>query len=188
MTRDEGLSILNEYIKNPALVGHCLGVEAALRAYAPRYDGDPEIWGLAGLLHDFDWEIHPDAERHPAAGKPILEARGVPNEVIYAIQSHATYLNIPRVNPLDRALFACDELVGLITAVTYVRPSRHIDDVDLAAVRKKMKDKAFARNVNRQDIIDGAAELGVDLDEHITFVIAAMRGCAAELGLDGNKN
>jgi predicted hydrolase (HD superfamily) len=188
MTRDEGMAILNEYIKNPALVGHCLGVEAALRAYAPRYDGNPEIWGLAGLLHDFDWEIHPDADRHPAAGKPILEARGVPDEAIYAIQSHATYLNIPRVNPLDRALFACDELVGLITAVTYVRPSRHIDDVDVPAVRKKMKDKGFARNVNRQDILDGAAELGVDLDEHIAFVITAMRGRAAELGLNGNKN
>ena len=120
-----------------------------------------------------------------AAGKPILEARGVPAEVIYAIQSHATYLNIPRVHPLDKALFACDELVGLITAVTYVRPSRHIADVDVAAVRKKMRDKAFARNVSRQDILDGAAELGVDLDEHIAFVLAAMQERAHELGLDG---
>lgn len=185
MTRDEGMALLRDYVKNPALIGHCLGVEAALRAYAPRYDGDPEVWGLTGLLHDFDWEIHPDAERHPAAGKPILQEHGVSEEIIYAIQSHATYLNIPRVHPLDRALFACDELVGLITAVTYVRPSRHIDDVDTAAVRKKMKDKAFARNVNRQDILDGAAELGVDLDEHIAFVIEAMRGHAAELGLAG---
>ncbi len=183
MTRDEALELLHEYVKSPALIGHCLGVEAALRAYAPRFGGDPEIWGLAGLLHDFDWEIHPDAERHPAAGKPILQERGVPDEVIYAIQAHATYLNIPRVHPLDCALFACDELVGLITAVTYVRPSRNIADVDVAAVRKKMKDKAFARNVNRQDIVDGAAELGVDLDEHIAFVIAAMQRNAAALGL-----
>ncbi len=185
MTRDEALALLHEYVKNPALIAHCLGVEAALRAYAPRYDGDPDVWGLAGLLHDFDWEIHPDAERHPAWGKPILETHGVDPAIIYAIQSHATYLNVPRDNPLDRALFACDELVGLITAVTYVRPSRHIADVDVAAVRKKMKDKAFARNVNRQDILDGAAELGVDLDEHIAFVVAAMREHAAELGLAG---
>jgi putative nucleotidyltransferase with HDIG domain len=185
MTRDEALAFLRDYVKNPSLIGHCLGVEAALRAYALRYGGDPEIWGLAGLLHDFDWEIHPDAERHPAAGKPLLEARGVPDEVVYAIQSHATYLNIPRSNPLDKALFACDELVGLITAVTYVRPSRNIADVDVAAVRKKMKDKAFARNVNRQDILDGAAELGVELDEHIAFVIAAMQAHAKELGLSG---
>src|SRR5918911_1494064 len=147
MTRDEALALLHEYVTSPALISHCKGVEAALRAYAPRYGEEPDIWGLAGLLHDFDWEIHPDAERHPAAGKPILEERGVPAEVIYTIQSHATYLNIPRVQPLDKALFACDELVGLITAVTYVRPSRHIADVDVAAVRKKMRDKAFSQPV-----------------------------------------
>ncbi len=185
MTRDEALALLREYVKSPALINHCLGVEAAMRAYAPRYDGDPDTWGLAGLLHDFDWEIHPDAERHPAAGAPILRERGVPEEVIYAIQGHATYLNVPRAHPMDQALFACDELVGLITAVTYVRPSRDIADVDVTAVRKKMKDKAFARNVNRQDIIDGAAELGVDLDTHIAFVVAAMQAHASELSLDG---
>lgn len=185
MTRDEALALLHDYVENPALIAHSLGVEAALRAYAPRYGGDPDVWGLAGLLHDFDWEIHPDAERHPAAGRPILRERGAADEVIYAIQAHATYLNIPRSNPLDQALFACDELVGLITAVTYVRPSRNIADVDVPAVRKKMKDKAFARNVSRQDIVDGAAELGVDLDEHIAFVIGAMQGSAAALGLGG---
>jgi len=184
MTRDEALALLHAYVKSPALISHCKGVEAALRAYAPRYGGDPDLWGLAGLLHDFDWEIHPDATRHPAAGKPILEERGVPAEVIYAIQSHATYLNIPRSHPLDSALFVCDELVGLITAVTYVRPSRHIADVDVAAVRKKMKDKAFARNVSRQDILDGTAEL----DEHIAFVIAAMQEHAHELGLAGEDS
>ncbi|MCA1597483.1 MAG: HDIG domain-containing protein [Chloroflexi bacterium] len=185
MTRDEALVLLREYVKSPTLINHCLGVEAAMRAYAPRYDGDPDTWGLTGLLHDFDWEIHPDAERHPAAGASILREHGIPEDVIYAIQGHATYLNVPRSHPMDQALFACDELVGLITAVTYVRPSRNIADVDVAAVRKKMKDKAFARNVNRQDIIDGAAELGVALDEHIAFVVAAMQAHAAELGLAG---
>ncbi len=183
MTRDEALAVLHEYVKNPALINHCLGVEAAMRAYAPRYDGDPDHWGLTGILHDFDWEIHPDAERHPAAGKPILQSLGVPDDIIYAIQGHATYLNVPRIHPMDRALFACDELVGLITAVTYVRPSRKVADVDAPAVRKKMKDKAFARNVNRQDIIDGAAEMGVDLDEHIGVVITALQAHADELGL-----
>ncbi len=183
MTRDEALTLLRKYIKNPALINHCLGVEAAMRAYAPRYDGDPETWGLTGLLHDFDWEVHPDAERHPAAGAPILREHGVPEDVIYAIQGHATYLGIPRTHPMDRALFACDELVGLITAATYVRPSRRVADVDVAAVRKKMRDKAFARNVNRQDIVDGASELGVDLDDHIAFVIAALQAHAADLGL-----
>ena len=185
MTRDEALALLREYVKSPTLINHCLGVEAAMRAYAPRYDGDPDMWGLTGLLHDFDWEIHPDAERHPAAGAPILREHGIPEDVIYAIQGHATYLNVPRSHPMDKALFACDELVGLITAVTYVRPSRNIADVDVVAVRKKMKDKAFARNVNRQDIIDGAAELGVALDEHIAFVVAAMQARAEELGLAG---
>jgi len=183
MTRDEALTVLHEYVKNPALVNHCLGVEAAMRAYAPRYDGDPDRWGLTGILHDFDWEIHPDAARHPAAGTPILQSLGVPPDVIYAIQGHATYLNIPRTHPMDKALFACDELVGLITAITYVRPSRKVADVDVAAVRKKMKDKAFARNVNRQDIGDGAAELGVELDEHIGFVISALQTHADALGL-----
>ena len=185
MTRDEALVLLREYVKSPTLINHCLGVEAAMRAYAPRYGGDPDIWGLTGLLHDFDWEIHPEAERHPAAGAPILREHGIPEDVIYTIQGHATYLNVPRSHPMDQALFACDELVGLITAVTYVRPSRNIADVDVAAVRKKMKDKAFARNVNRQDIIDGAAELGVALDEHIAFAVAAMQAHAGELGLAG---
>ncbi len=187
MTHDEALALLHEYVKSPSLVGHCLSVEAAMRAYAPRYDGDPEQWGLAGLLHDFDWEIHPDMERHPAAGAPILEEHGVGAEVIHAIQGHATYLGVPRDHPMDKALFACDELCGLITAVTYVKPSRNVADVDVASVRKKMKDKSFARNVNRQDIVDGANEMGVDLDAHVLVVLTALQANAAVLGLDGPK-
>ena len=185
VTRDEGMALLREYIANEGLVRHCLAVEAAMRAYAPRYEGDVEAWGLAGLLHDFDWEIHPTAEGHPQAGAPILRARGVPERVIRAILSHADYLQIPRLEPMDRALYAVDELSGLITAATLVRPSRRIADLDVAAVRKKMKDKAFARQVNREDIVRGAADLGVELDWHIGFVIEAMRAVAPALGLEG---
>ncbi|MDB5077823.1 MAG: hypothetical protein JWO42_4002 [Chloroflexi bacterium] len=185
MTRDEGLALVREYIKNEGLVRHCLAVEAAMRAYAVKYDGDVEEWGLTGLLHDFDWEIHPTAEGHPHLGSPILRERGVPEQIIHAILTHADYLNIPRVTPMEKTLAAVDELTGLITAATLVRPSRSIHELDATAVRKKMKDKAFARQVNRDDILRGAAEMGVDLDEHISFVIQAMRGIAPELGLDG---
>jgi predicted hydrolase (HD superfamily) len=156
-----------------------------MRAYAPRYDGDVEEWGMAGLLHDFDWEIHPSADQHPHEGTPILREHGVSERVIHCILSHADYLNIPRAEPMDKALYAVDELSGLITAATLVRPTRSIFDLDAQAVRKKMKDKAFARQVNRDDIVRGAADLGVDLNEHITFVIEAMRGIAPALGLDG---
>lgn len=185
MTRDEALAIVREFIKNEALVRHCLAVEAAMRAYAPRFDGDAEEWGLTGLLHDFDWEIHPNADTHPHHGSPILRQRGVPERVVHAILTHADYLNIPRIDPMEKTLYAVDELTGLITAATYVRPTRSIHDLDVAAVRKKFKDKAFARQVNRDDIVRGAAEMGVDLDEHIDFVIVAMRGVAPILGLDG---
>jgi putative nucleotidyltransferase with HDIG domain len=185
MTRDEGLAILREYVKNEALVRHCLAVEAAMRAYAPRYGGDVEEWGLAGLLHDFDWEIHPTAEQHPHEGAPMLRERGVSERVIQSILSHADYLHIPRLEPMDKALAAVDELSGLITAATLVRPTRSIFDLDVASVRKKMKDKAFARQVNREDIVRGASDLGVDLDQHIAFVIEAMRGIAPALGLEG---
>lgn len=185
MTRAEGLTLLRDYVKNEGLVRHCLAVEAAMRAYAPRYGGDVEEWGLAGLLHDFDWEIHPTADQHPHHGSPILREHGVSERVIQCILSHAEYLNIPRVEPMDRALFAVDELTGLITAATLVRPTRSLVDLDAASVKKKMKDKAFARQVNREDITRGAADLGVPLEEHITFVIDAMRGIAPALGLDG---
>ena len=185
MNRTEALAIVQKYVKSSSLLNHCLGVEAAMRAYAPQYDGDIEEWGVAGLLHDFDWEIHPDADRHPAHGAPMLRDFGVSEAVINAILGHATYLNVPRGTPMEKTLFACDELVGLITAATYVRPSRNIADVDVASIRKKMKDKAFARGVNRQDIIDGAAEMGVDLDTHIATVLHALQANAQALGLAG---
>ena len=185
MTHEEGLALVREYIKNEGLVRHCLAVEAAMRAYAPRFEGDVEEWGLTGLLHDFDWEVHPTAEEHPAAGAPILREHGVSETIVRAILSHADYLDIARTTPLEKTLYAVDELSGLITAATLVRPSRSIFDLDAAAVRKKMKDKAFARQVKREDITRGADDLGVGLDEHITFVIEAMRGIAPELGLQG---
>ena len=185
MTRDEGLALVREYIKNEGLVRHCLAVEAAMRAYAPRYDGDVEEWGLTGLLHDFDWEIHPTADQHPHHGSPLLRERGVPEPIIHAILTHADYLNIPRLTPMEKTLYAVDELTGLITAATLVRPSRSIQDLEVSAVKKKMKDKAFARQVNRDDITRGAADMGVDLDQHIGFVIEAMRAVAPDLGLEG---
>ena len=185
MTRDEGLVLVREFITNEGLVRHCLAVEAAMRAYAPRYGGDAEEWGLTGLLHDFDWEIHPSADQHPHHGAPILRERGVSERIIHAILTHADYLDIPRVDPMEKTLYAVDELSGLITAATLVRPSRSIHDLDVAAVKKKFKDKAFARQVNREDIVRGATDLEVDMDEHIAFVIEAMRGIAPALGLNG---
>ncbi|MGH2387162.1 MAG: HDIG domain-containing metalloprotein [Chloroflexota bacterium] len=185
MTRAEGLALVREYIKNEGLVRHCLAVEAAMRAYAPRYEGDIEEWGLTGLLHDFDWEIHPTAEQHPHHGSPILRERGVPEPIIHCILTHAEYLNIPRVTPMEKTLFAVDELTGLITAATLVRPNKSIHDLEVSAVKKKFKDKSFARQVNRDDITQGAAEMGVEMDAHIGVVIEAMRGIAPELGLEG---
>ncbi len=185
MTRDEAMSLLREYVTAPHLIKHCLAVEAAVRGYARKLGEDEEHWGLAGLLHDFDYEMHPDAERHPAAGRPILEAHGVPEDVIYAIQSHADYLNIPRSHPLDKVLYAVDELSGFVMAVALVRPSRSIHDVDVRAVNKKLKDKAFARAVHREEIYRGAEELGVPLDEHVQTVIDSLRRSAKELELEG---
>ncbi len=186
MTRAEALAIVREYVQNEGLIRHCLAVEAAMRAYAARYDGDAEAWGLAGLLHDFDWEIHPNAATHPHMGTPILRERGVPEQIIHCILTHADYLGYPRVTPMEKALSAVDELTGLITAAVLVRPTKSIQDIEAPAVRKKMKDKAFARQVSREEIVRGAEELGVDLDEHIAFVIVAMRSIAPELGLDGS--
>ena len=183
MNREQALVLLREYVKGEGLVNHCLAVEAAMRYYAPRYGGDPDEWGLAGLLHDFDWEIHPNAEEHPSAGAPILRAAGVPESVIYAIQAHADYLGLERATWMDRALPAVDELSGFIIAVTLVRPSKRLADVDVSSVKKKMKDKAFARAVKREDIVHGAELLGIPLDEHIANVLEAMKGIAPELGL-----
>ncbi len=187
IAREQALAIVREFTTSEGLIKHMLGVETAMRAYARRFGEDEARWALMGLLHDFDWEIHPEAhpEAHPAKGAPILRERGVPEDIIHTIQTHADYLNLPRMALAEKTLFAVDELVGLITATTYVRPSRSILDVDVAAVKKKMKDKAFARAVNREDITRGASELGVPLDEHIGVVLAAMQADATELGLAG---
>lgn len=185
MTRAEAMELLHEYLTAPHLIRHCLAVEASVRGYARRFGEDEELWGLAGLLHDFDYEIHPEAHQHPALGKPILEARGVPEPVVYAIQSHADYLDVPRSHPLDKALYASDELSGFVMAVAMVRPSKSLQDVDVRAVKKKLKDKAFARAVSREDIQRGADELGLPLDEHIENVIGFLQPAARELGLEG---
>jgi predicted hydrolase (HD superfamily) len=156
-----------------------------MRAYARRFGEDEERWGITGLLHDFDYEQHPTPEEHPLWGCRLLEQLGYPPAVIHAIKGHAEYLNVPRESPMDKALFAVDELTGLITAAALVRPDKSINGLEARSVRKKMKDKAFARGVNREDVVKGAEDLGVDLDEHITFVIGAMREIARELGLAG---
>jgi putative nucleotidyltransferase with HDIG domain len=185
MTRDEALAIVHEHIRNPALVRHMLAVEAAMRAYAAVFGEDDHPWRLAGLLHDFDWEIHPTLERHPQDGAPILRARGVPEIVVRCILSHADHTGIPRQSPMERSLFACDELTGLITAVALVRPSRSVLDLGVSSVRKKWRDQRFAANVSRHEIEQGAAELGVDLWTHVERVILAMRTVAADLDLEG---
>lgn len=184
MDREQAFGLLKEYVKGEGLIKHCLAAEVAMRAYAPRFGGDPDLWGLAGLLHDFDWEIHPDAEGHPAAGAPILREAGVPEEVVYAILAHAEYLNLERKSWMDKALPAVDELSGFIIAVALVRPSKSLRDVEVSSVKKKMKDKAFARAVKREDITQGAELLETSLEEHIQFVLNAMKGIAPELGLD----
>jgi putative nucleotidyltransferase with HDIG domain len=186
--RAEALALMEAWTASESLRKHMLAVEAAMRAYAPRYGEDPERWGLTGLLHDFDYErfpneAHSPTEEHPSVGVRHLRGLGYPEDVLTAILGHATYCGVPRETPMARALFAVDELTGLVTAVALVKPSRSLADVDLGSVRKKMKDKAFARGVNRDDIRQGAEELGVDLDAHIQAVIDAMRGIAGELGL-----
>lgn len=186
MTREQAWEILCEFVQNDALRRHALAVETCVVAYARKLGEDELQWSVTALLHDFDWELHPSAPDHPLKGEPILAQRGVEEEIRRAILSHADYSGVPRVSPLEKTLFACDELAGFLTAVSYVKPGRSIHEVDPKSVRKKMKDKAFARNVNRDDIVQGAAGLGVDLDEHIAFCINAMRERAPELGLQGN--
>jgi putative nucleotidyltransferase with HDIG domain len=186
MDRETAYGIVTEFVKNDGLVRHMLSVEAGMRAYAARYGEDPDYWGLAGLLHDFDWEIHPTLEQHPQDGVPILRERGVPDDIIRCIQSHAPHTGVPREKTMDKALFAVDELTGLITACVLVRPSKSIYDLAAKSVRGKWKDKAFAAGVNRAEIEQGAQELGVELNDHITTVIEAMRGIAPRLGLVGN--
>lgn len=186
MNREEALAIVREFVQNEGLINHMLAVEAAMRAYARRYGEDEESWGRVGLLHDFDWEIHPTLDQHPQAGAPILRERGVPEEIVQAVLSHANHSNIPRTTLMQKALYACDELTGLITAVALVRPSRSILDVKVKSIKNKWKDRAFAAGANREEMEDGARELGIDLWEHAGNVLAAMQANAAELGLVGN--
>ncbi len=186
MTREEALSIVREFVKNENLIRHMLSVEAAMRFYAEKFGEDVETWGLLGLLHDFDWEIHPTLEQHPQDGAPILRARGLSEELIEDILSHADHLHIPRNTLRRRALYACDEITGLITAVALVRPSRSLYDLEASSIKKKWKDKTFAAGTNREDMERAAQEFGVDLWEHVQNVILAMRRIAPELGLEGN--
>ncbi|MFC2102984.1 HDIG domain-containing metalloprotein [Bacteroidota bacterium] len=175
--------ILNEYTKSEALIKHALAVETCVRAYAEKFNEDVEYWGNVALLHDFDYEMYPTAEEHPFKGSEILKEKGFDEEFRNAILSHANYSGIQRETLLHKVLFACDELAGFITAVTYVRPSRTVDEVEVKSVKKKLKDKAFARAVSREDIRDGAEELGIPLEEHIHFCILAMRNNKEQLGL-----
>jgi putative nucleotidyltransferase with HDIG domain len=183
MNRVEAMALVREYTQNPSLIKHMLAVEAAMRAYARKLGEDEERWGIVGLLHDFDYERWPDPPNHPLKGSEILRERSYPEDVIYAIKSHADYLpDCPRTHPIDKALYACDELAGLITAAALVRPNG-ITDLTASSVKKKMKSKGFARNVKREDIERGAADFGVDLAGHIQFIIDAMKPIAAELEL-----
>jgi putative nucleotidyltransferase with HDIG domain len=186
MTRDEALAIVHEYVKNENLVKHMLSVEAAMQFYAEKFGEDVELWSNTGLLHDFDWEIHPTLEEHPLAGAPILRQRGVPEEIIRGVMSHADHTGVVRQSRMEKALYACDEVTGLVTAVALVRPSRSLLDLEASSVKKKWKDKAFAAGANRGEIEKAAAEFGIDLWEHVGNVILAMRRIAPELGLVGN--
>jgi putative nucleotidyltransferase with HDIG domain len=186
MTRDEALAMVREYVKNDNLVKHMLSVEAAMLFYAAKFGEDLEKWSVTGLLHDFDWEIHPTLEGHPQAGEPILRQRGVPEEIVRAVMSHADHTGVPRQTRMEKALYACDEVTGLVTAVALVRPSRSLLDLEPSSVKKKWKDKAFAAGANRDEIQEAAAEFGIELWEHVGNVIMAMRSIAPELGLVGN--
>jgi putative nucleotidyltransferase with HDIG domain len=183
MTRQEAWSLLAEFTKGDSLRKHARAVETSMRAYAARFGEDAERWGIAGMLHDFDYEMHPHAPQHPVKGAEILTVRGLDPEIVYAILAHADYSGMPRVSRLDRALYACDELTGFVHACALVRPGKVITGLEPSSVRKKLKDKGFARTVNRDDVYRGATELGVDLDAHIAFVVQALEGVAPEIGL-----
>ena len=193
MTRDQALSLMHEWTPSEALRKHMYAVEIAMRAMAERAGEDADAWGLVGLVHDFDYErfpneAHSPTEEHPAEGVRILRARGFPEDILEAILGHANYSGVPRASLMAKTLYAVDELTGLITATALVRPTKNLMEVEARSVRKKMKDKAFARGVNREDVIEGAADLGVELDEHIAFVIGAMQSVAGSLGLAGQSN
>lgn len=184
MTREDALKIVREYVKSESLVRHMLAVESAMAAYANKFGENEETYRITGLLHDFDWEIHPTLDGHPMKGAPILKERGVSDEIIRAIQSHASRTGVTRDSNMEKALFACDEITGLITTTALVRPSKKIAEVEIKSIKKKWKDKGFAAGVNRQDVEQGARELGVDLwEEHIPTVLKAMQGIADDLGL-----
>ena len=185
MTRKDAWCLLTEFTISESLRKHALSVEACLLAYARKFGEDEELWGIVGLIHDFDYEKYPSAEEHPYTGNAILAERGWPEDMRRAIMSHADYTGVSRESKLEKTLFACDELAGFITATALIKPNKSLAEVDAKSVRKRMKDKAFARAVSRDDIINGAAALGIDLDEHITFCIEAMRQIAPELGLAG---
>ena len=181
--RQEAMALLRTHTENENLIKHMLAVEACLRAYARKFGEDEDLWGITGLLHDFDYEKHPTPEEHPMFGVRILEEKDYPQEMIHAVKAHAPYLGVPRSGLLDKTLFAVDELTGFIVAVVLMQPSRRLADLKISSVRKKMKQKSFARNVSREDIEAGAAELGIPLEEHIAFVAEAMQGIADDLGL-----
>jgi putative nucleotidyltransferase with HDIG domain len=186
MDRAAAWQLVCEFVQSENLRRHMLAVETCMVAYARKFGEDEDLWAATGLLHDFDWEIHPSAPDHPMKGEAILESRGVSSEIRRAILSHANYSGVPRVSLLERALFACDELAGFLSACAYVRPGKSIFEVDVPSVKRKLKDKAFARNVNREDIISGAQELGIRLEEHISFCIEALKSRAPDLGLAGS--
>jgi len=182
---DDGWKLLTEFTQSESLLKHALAVEACMRAYARKLGEDEELWGMVGLIHDFDYEKYPSAEDHPFRGNEILQERGYSEEVRRAIMSHAEYSGVARITPMEKTLFACDELAGFITACALVKPGKSLAEVEAKSVRRKMKDKAFARSVNRDDITTGAADLGLELEEHIAFCIEAMKAIARELGLEG---
>ncbi|MBE9475180.1 MAG: HDIG domain-containing protein [Chloroflexi bacterium] len=184
MNRTDALAIIEQYVSNENLLRHMLAVEAAMRLYAEKYDQDQELWGNTGLLHDFDWEIHPSLDKHPQAGAPILRENGVPEEIVQAILSHADHTGVPRQTLMQKALYACDEITGLITAVALVRPSRSLDDLKVKSVKKKWKDRNFASGANREEIARAAEEFEVDLWDHVSNVILAMRRIGPELGFN----
>ncbi len=186
MNRAEAYTIVTEYVKNPNLIKHMLAVEAAMRFYARKFGEDEEKWAVTGLLHDFDWEIHPTMEEHPLAGEPILREKGVPDDIIHAVLSHADHTGIPRETLMEKTLFACDELTGLITAVALVRPSKALYDLKPKSVKNKWKDRSFAAGANREEMVQGAEELGIELWEHVANVIEAMNAIADDLELAGS--
>jgi len=184
--RESAWCLLTEFTQSESLRKHALAVEACMRAYARKFGTSEDLWGVVGLIHDFDYEKYPGLQDHPYRGNEILAERGYPEEIRRAVMSHAEYTGVKRESQMEKTLFACDELAGFLTACALVKPGKSLAEVDAKSVRKKMKDKAFARSVNREDIVNGAAELGIDLEEHIGFCIEAMKGIAERLGLDGS--